>query len=207
MSPRWLRQDDRDPIPWERQQDERLENLLAAFSVTLGDLVQERMAAEAGCSPTAVAALQWVGRGSGLRTCDVAEALGTSISGASQLVAALIAAGMVQRVRYAHDQREWRLYLTDSGARRTLQAMRARADLVRGIVATLPFPWRLRLIRIVERLLARMVNSPQAIVRICRYCDWDCRHAIEPCPVALPMPSGRPRAIIRERFSQTRSSC
>jgi DNA-binding MarR family transcriptional regulator len=181
-----LRLDDRDPIPWEQQQDERLENLLAALSLTLGDLVQERMAAAAGCSPTAVAALQWVGRAPDVRTCDVAEALEISIPGASQLMASLIAAGMVQRARYAHDQREWRLSLTDSGARRTLEAMRARAEVVRGIVATLPFPWRLRLIRIVERLLARMVNGPQAVVRICRHCDWDgCRSAVEPCPVLL----------------------
>jgi hypothetical protein len=87
MDPRWLREDERDSIPWERRQDHRLENLLAALAVTLGALVQERMEAAARCSPTAVAALQWVGRGGGLRACVLAEALGITMPGASQLVA------------------------------------------------------------------------------------------------------------------------
>ena len=153
----------------------------------LGELVQERMAAAARCSPTAVAALQWVGRGRGLRTCDLAEALGITMPGASQLVASLIADGLVQRTRFPHDQRQWRLHLTELGAARALEDMRARARAVRELVATLPFPWRLRLIRILERLLARMVDAPMAVFRVCGHCDWNvCRDsAIEPCPVAL----------------------
>jgi MarR family transcriptional regulator, negative regulator of the multidrug operon emrRAB len=187
MSPRWLREDERDSIPWERRQDDRLENLLGALAVTLGERVQERMAAAARCSPTAVAALQWVGRGRGLRTCELAEALGITMPGASQVVASLIADGLVQRTRYPHDQRQWRLHLTELGGAHTLEAMRARAGTVRELVGTLPFPWRLRLIRIVARLLGSMVDSPQAVLRVCRHCDWNvCRHTgIEPCPVAL----------------------
>jgi DNA-binding MarR family transcriptional regulator len=174
-------------MSWERQQDQRLENLLGALAVALGDRVQERMRLAAGCSPAQVAALQWVGRGRGLRTGDVAEALGISMPGASQMVASLCAAGLVQRIRHPHDQRQWRLHLTELGARRTLEAMRARAEVVRELVVTLPFPWRLRLIRILHRLLARMVDTPRAVLQVCRHCDWDvCRHAvIEPCPVAL----------------------
>lgn len=187
VSPRWLREDERDSIPWERRQDHRLENLLAALAVRLGDLVQERMAAAARCSPTAVAALQWVGRGRGLRTCDLAEALGITMPGASQLVASLIADGLVQRARSPHDHRQWRLHLTELGGARTLAAVRARAEAVGELVGTLPFPWRLRLIRILERLLGRMVDSPQAVLRVCRHCDWNvCRRTgIEPCPAAL----------------------
>src|SRR5678815_1393763 len=145
MSPRWLRQDERDEVPWEERQDGRLENLLGALAVTLGERVQERMAAAAGCSRRAVAALQWLGRSRRLRTRDLAEALEVSMPGASQLVRSLMAAGLVQRTRYAHDQRQWRLQLTELGARRTLQARRARAQLVRELVTTLPFPRRLRL--------------------------------------------------------------
>jgi DNA-binding MarR family transcriptional regulator len=203
MSPRWLRENERDSIPWESRQDQRLENLLAALAVTLGELVQERMAATARCSPTAVAALQWVGRGRGLRTCDLAQALRITMPGASQLVASLIADGLVQRIRHPHDQRQWRLHLTELGAARTLEAVRARAGTVRELVGTLPFPWRLRLIRILERLLGGMVDSPQSVVRVCRHCDWSvCRHsAIEPCPVALAQAEWRRRAGVLERFS------
>lgn len=192
MSPRWLREGEGDSIPWERRQDHRLENLLGALAVTLGERVQERMAAAARRSPTAVAALQWVGRGRGLRTCDLAEALGITTPGASQLLASLIADGLVQRTRHPHDQRQWRLHLTDLGAARTLEAMRARAGAVRELVETLPFPWRLRLIRILERLLGGMVDSPLSVFRVCRHCDWSvCRHsAIEPCPVALAQAGG-----------------
>ena len=136
--------------------------------MTLGELVQERMAAAARCSPTAVAALQWVGRGGDLRTCDLAEALGITMPGASQVVASLIADGLVQRTRYPHDQRQWRLHLTELGGARTLEAVRARAGAVRELVETLPFPWRLRLIRILERLLGRMVDSPPTVFRVCR---------------------------------------
>ena len=106
MSPRWLREDERDSVPWESRQDHRLENLLGALAVTLGELVQERMAAAARRSPTAVAALQWVGRGRDLRTCDLAEALGITTPGASQLVASLITDGLIQRTRHPHDQRQ-----------------------------------------------------------------------------------------------------
>ena len=187
MSPRWLREDERDSVSWEQRQDDRLENLLGALVVTLGERVQERMAAAAGCSASAVAALQWVGRRRGLRTCDLAEALEISTPGASQLVASLMAEGLVQQTRSAHDQRQRRLHLTELGAFRARRAACSRAELVRELVTTLPFPWRLRLIRILDRLLARMVDTPRAVLRICRHCDWDvCRHAvIEPCPVAL----------------------
>ena len=99
----------------------------------------------------------------------------------------MIAAGLVQRARYAHDQRQWALGLTELGRRRMAQGLHARAKLVREIVETIPFPWRLRLIRIVERLLARMVDSRQAVTQLCRHCDWSiCRHEpVEPCPVAI----------------------
>jgi DNA-binding MarR family transcriptional regulator len=113
MSPRWLREDEPDSAGWEKQQDRRLENLVGALAVAVGELVQERMAAAAGCSPTAVSALQWVGRGRGLRTRDVAEALGISMPGASQLIESLIGAGLIERSRYAHDQRQWRLRVTE----------------------------------------------------------------------------------------------
>lgn len=186
VSPRWLREDERD-TSWERRQDERLENLLAALVVTLGEGVQDRMAAIAGFSPTAIAALQWLGRGRGLRTRDLAEALGISSPGASQLVASLTAAGMVRRARSAHDQRQWKLHLTELGVRRTGAAIRARAQLVHQLLATLPFPWRLRLLHILERLLTSMASSPREVLRICRYCDWNtCRHGTTaPCPVAI----------------------
>ena len=187
MSPRLLRQDDRDPMSWEQRQDERLENLLGALAVTLGERVQERMAEAAGCSPMAVAALQWIERGRGLRPCDLVQALEISAPGGSQLVRSLIAAGLVHRARYTHDRRQWALGLTELGLRRMVSAQYARAKLVGEIVGTLPFPWRLRLIRILERLVARMVDSQQAVVRLCRHCDWPrCREeTIEPCPVAI----------------------
>ena len=187
MSPRWLRQDDRDPMSWEQRQDERLENLLGALAVALGERVQERMAEASGCSPMAVAALQWIDRGRDLRPCDLVKALEISAPAGSQLIRSLIAAGLVHRARYAHDQRRWALGLTELGRRRMAQGVYARAKLVREIVETIPFPWRLRLIRIVERLLARMVDSRQAVTQLCRHCDWSiCRHEpVEPCPVAI----------------------
>jgi DNA-binding MarR family transcriptional regulator len=187
VSPRWLREGETDSISWERRQDFRLENLLGALVLAVSERVHERMQAAAGCSSTAIAALQWVGRGPDLRTCDVAEALAMSTTGASQIVASLIAEGLVQRTRHQHDQRQWRLKLTELGARRTLDAMRDRADLIRELVAMLPFPWRLRLIRILEKLLARIADTPRAVLEVCRHCDWNaCRHSIiEPCPVAL----------------------
>ena len=191
VSPRYLRQDDRDPYTWEQRQDERLENLFGALVVTLGERVQERMAEAAGCSPTGVAALHWIDRGRCLRSCDLVEALALSSPGGSQVVQSLIAAGLVERRRYTHDRRQWALSLTELGRRRMVHASSARARAVRDLVVTLPFPWRLRLIRILERLLARMVVSRQSVLQLCRHCDWDrCRGStiescIEPCPVAL----------------------
>ena len=186
MSPRWRRQDDRAPMSWEQRQDERLENMLGALAVTLGQRVQERMGEAAGCSPLAVTALQWIARGRHLRSRDLVEALEITSPGASQLVRSLIVAGLVQRTR-ARDRRQWVLRVTELGARREIQARLARAMVVGEVVTTLPFAWRLRLIRIVEKLLAQMVHSKQSVLELCRHCDWDsCRDAvIEPCPVAV----------------------
>lgn len=187
MSPKWLREDERDSVTWERHQDIRLENLFGALVVTLADRVRERMASAAGCAHLSVAALQWVSRSHRLRPSDLGKALRISSPGASHVVSSLVGAGMLERTRYPPDQREWRLVLTDLGARRTLEAMRARAQLVREILGTLPFPWRLRLLRIVERLLGGMAESEDAVLHICRHCDWEaCRHAVvAPCPVAV----------------------
>lgn len=187
MSPRSLRQDDRDPMSWEQRQDERLENLLGAFVVALGERLQKRMAEAASCSSTGVAALAWLDRGHNFRPKDLVDALELSPPGASQLIRSLMAEGLVRRARYPHDQRQWALGLTELGFRRLGKASYARARLVGEIVRTIPFPWRLRLIRILERLLSRMVDSPQSVTQLCRYCDWHiCRDsAIEPCPVAI----------------------
>jgi DNA-binding MarR family transcriptional regulator len=174
-------------MSWEQRQDERLENLLGAFAVALGERLKKRMADAAGCSPMGVAALEWLDRGHNLRPRDLVDALEISPPGASQLVRSLMAAGLVRRARYPHDQRQWALGLTELGFRRLGRASHARAKLVSEMVTTIPFPWRLRLLRILERLLARMVESQQAVTQLCRYCDWHrCRaNAIEPCPVAI----------------------
>src|SRR5262249_50728974 len=150
---------------------DRLENMLGALVVTLGARVQKRMAEAAGCSPMAVAALQWIDRGRRLRPTDLVEALEITSPGASQLVRSLIAAGLVQRTRYMHDQRQWALSLTELGLRRTIEAGSARAKVVRELVSPLPFPWRLRLLRIVQKLLAGMVVSQQSVLQLCRHCD------------------------------------
>jgi DNA-binding MarR family transcriptional regulator len=187
MSPRWLREDEQDSVTWERHQDSRIENLFGALVVTLGDRVQERMAAAAGCSLQSVAALQWMSRGHPLRATDLGRALGISRTGASQVIGSLVAAGMVERTPYQHDRRQRALRLTKAGARRTIEAMRARAQLVREVLVTLPFPWRLRLLRIVERLLGRMAGTEDIVLHICRHCDWEaCRRAVvAPCPVGV----------------------
>ncbi|HET6983453.1 MAG TPA: MarR family winged helix-turn-helix transcriptional regulator [Myxococcaceae bacterium] len=123
-----------------------------------------------------------------MRPTDLGKALGISRTGASQVIGSLVAAGLLeQRTPYRHDRRQRALVLTKAGARRTVEAMGARAQLVREILATLPFPWRLRLLRIVERLLAGMAETQDAVLHICRHCDWEaCRHAVvAPCPVAV----------------------
>ena len=188
MSPQWLREDERDSVTWERHQDSRLENLLGALVVTIGDRVRERMAAAAGCSHLSVAALQWVSRVHWLRPTDLRKALGISSPGASQVIGSLVAAGLLeQRTPYRQDRRQRALVLTKAGACRTIEATRARAQLVREVLGTLPFPWRLRLLRIVERLLGGMAETEDAVLHICRHCDWEaCRHAVvAPCPVAV----------------------
>src|SRR5690348_7713509 len=117
MSPRWLREDEQDSVTWERHQDGRVENLLGALVLTLGDRVQERMAAAAGCSLQSVAALQWLSRGHPLRATDLAKALGITRTGASQVLGSLVAAGLVERIPwYQHDRRQWALRLTDLSA-------------------------------------------------------------------------------------------
>jgi hypothetical protein len=79
-------------MSWEQRQDERLENLLRGVRNVAGERLQERMAEPAGCSSTAVAALQWIDRGRRLRPSDLA--LEISSPGGSHFVRSLLATGL-----------------------------------------------------------------------------------------------------------------
>ena len=145
------------------------------------------MCTATGCSAQGVAALQWIHRAPGVRNRDLAGVLRISSPAAAQLLARLESKGLVLRTRENRDRRETTLRLSELGVRRVVQAERARAHLAQTLVDRLPFVLRPRLIRITERLLTALVDTPRTGLHVCRHCNWRvCREdPAAPCPVAL----------------------
>jgi len=194
MPRRWF--PDEEDTPSSR---ERAANLLGALAVGLSDRLEEVMATSTGSSASGAAALQTLSQVPGLRLDALRFTLALSQEAVTRLVARLVKEGLVLKTEDPRDRRAVMLRASALGTTRALRARMARARVTRALVDRLPEVWIPRFIRISERLLAGLAESPEAAVRVCRFCAWEvCRaDARTPCPVVLAAtthdwPSGPP---------------
>ncbi len=145
------------------------------------------MATSTGSSASGAAALQTISQVPGLRLDALRVPLALTQVSVTRLVTRLVEEGLVLKTEDPRDRRAVTLRASELGTARALRARIARAHVTRRLVDRLPEVWIPRLIRISERLLAGLAESPEAAVRVCRFCAWEvCRaDARAPCPVVL----------------------
>src|SRR5262245_43000852 len=134
----------REPI------EPRAAQLLGALATAVSDRLLTALTRSTGLSPTALAALLWIGRLPGIRASVLTEGLNSTAPAVARLLTRLEAQKLILRERDRSDGRAERLRLSELGGRKALLATRARAHAMRQLVEELPLALRPRLIRIAE---------------------------------------------------------
>jgi len=160
-------------------------NVLGALSLVITDLTAQAVAAAAGQSVSAAAALSALHQFLDRPTLDqLRRVLGLTPSGAVRLVDRLADAGLVERGP-GGDGRSRSVVLTESGRRAAKRVAAARADLLAGVLADLSPAERHDLHALLSRVMAAIVRAKEGGAWICRLCDLDaCGRPAGHCPAA-----------------------
>ena len=164
---------------------DRQANLLGALALVITDQTAEAVAATAGQSASAAAALSALHHFLDHPTLDqLHKVLGLTPSGAVRLVDRLADAGLVTRGT-GEDGRSRSVVLTDAGQRVAAQITAARATLLSSALAELSPAERETLHSLMSRIMASLVRSKEGGAWICRLCDLDaCGRPSGHCPAA-----------------------
>jgi DNA-binding MarR family transcriptional regulator len=160
-------------------------NVLGALALVVADRTTDAVAAAAGASVTAGAALSALHHFLDRPTIDmVRRVLGLTPSGAVRLVDRLAEAGYVTRGP-GTDGRSRTVTLTAKGRRAAERVARARAEVLTGALAVLSPAARQALGALLGRLFTGLVRGPGATRWICRLCDTTaCGRDQGHCPAA-----------------------
>lgn len=160
-------------------------NLLGALALVITDQTAQAVAAAAGQSVSAAAALSALHHFLDRPTLDqLHKVLGLTPSGAVRLVDRLADAGLVTRGT-GNDGRSRSVTLTDAGQRVAGQITAARAALLASALDELSPAERDTLHTLLSRIMASMVRSKEGGAWICRLCDFGaCGRASGHCPAA-----------------------
>jgi DNA-binding MarR family transcriptional regulator len=164
---------------------DRQANLLGALALVITDQTAQAVAAAAGQSVSAAAALSALHHFLDRPTLDqLHKVLGLTPSGAVRLVDRLAGAGLVTRGT-GDDGRSRSVVLTDAGKRAAREVTAARAALLGGVLDELSPAERETLDSLMSRIMASVVGSKEGGAWICRLCDLDaCGRASGHCPAA-----------------------
>ena len=164
---------------------DRQANLLGARALVIPDQTAQAVAAAAGQSVSAAAALSALHHFLDRPTLDqLHKVLGLTPSGAVRLVDRLADAGLVTRGT-GDDGRSRSVLLTETGQRAARQITAARAALLRGVLDELTPAERDTLHSLMSRVMANVVSSKEGGAWICRLCDLDaCGRPAGHCPAA-----------------------
>jgi DNA-binding MarR family transcriptional regulator len=164
---------------------DRQANLLGALALVITDQTAQAVAAAAGQSVSAAAALSALHHFLDGPTIDqLHKVLGLTPSGAVRLVDRLAAAGLVTRGP-GDDGRSRSVVLTDHGLRAARQVTVARAAMLSSLLDELSPAERETLHSLMSRIMAGVVGSKEGGAWICRMCDLDaCGRASGHCPAA-----------------------
>ena len=164
---------------------DRQANLLGALALVITDQSAEAVAAAAGQSVSAAAALSALHHFLDRPTLDrLRRVLGLTPSGAVRLVDRLADAGLVTRGA-GGDGRSRSIVLTEAGQRAAERITAARAALLTGALDGLSPAERETLHALLGRVMATIVRGKEGGAWICRLCDLDaCGRATGHCPAA-----------------------
>lgn len=160
-------------------------NVLGALSLVITDLTAQAVAAAAGQSVSAAAALSALHQFLDRPTLDqLRRVLGLTPSGAVRLVDRVADAGLVERGP-GGDGRSRSVVLTPAGQRAAERIAAARAELLAGVLADLSPSDRQDLRDLLSRIMAAVVRAKDGGAWICRLCDLNaCGRPSGKCPAA-----------------------
>lgn len=162
----------------------RLENLLGAQALTLGDRI---LAADPG-SAGALAGSERAALVTLLAHPDelvswLGGVLGLTSSGVTRLVDRLVTAGWVTRTP-GPDARGRKLRLTAAGKRRARAVLRARQRVLTDALDGLSERERIDLERLLDRMVSGLASTRRPALRVCRMCDRSaCSADGQQCPL------------------------
>lgn len=160
-------------------------NVLGALALVVADRTSDAVAAAAGQSVTAGAALSALHHFLERPTIDMLrQVLGLTPSGAVRLVDRLVEAGYATRGPGA-DGRSRTVTLTAEGRHAAERVANARAGVLTGVLEVLSPAERVELAGLLGRLFTGLVRRPGATRWICRLCDTTaCGREQGHCPAA-----------------------
>jgi DNA-binding MarR family transcriptional regulator len=159
---------------------DRAANLLGAHALVATDRMRRAAGMELS-SAAVLSALETFADGASID--ELRRVLGLSHSGGVRIVRRLASRGLVAREPDPADRRAVRLHLTADGRRAARRVLAARQQTLAGLLAPLGTRETADLERLLERLLAAVIDEREAANRVCRLCDPGvCGHP-ERCPV------------------------
>src|SRR5919106_860855 len=164
----------------------RSANLLGALSLAVSDRMSDAVAAAAGQSQTAAAALSALHHFLEAPSVDLLrQVLGLTSSGTVRLLDRLQAAGYVTRGS-GKDGRSVAVTLTAAGREAAERVSQARAHLLEDTLSGLSQDERAQFEALVSKILVGMMREPGAVRWTCRLCDTGtCRSEPGGCPFAI----------------------
>ncbi len=159
-------------------------NILGALSLVIAYQMTDAVAAAAGRSESAAAALSALLHFLDRPSVDrLRQVLGLTSSGTVRLVDRLEESGYARREPGA-DGRSTAVVLTERGRQAAAKVTEARAAELERALAVLPPPERAAFEQLTGKVLVGMMRGPGATRWICRLCDIGaCRGAAGGCPV------------------------
>lgn len=162
--------------------DARTANLLGALSLTVTDAMMDAVASvgRGGATPTALVLLH---DEPGMSVTELGTATGLTQPGATRLVDALEAEGLVVRGP-GRDGRTHALRLSAAGQRRVRSLLARRDEMLDALLSPLTTTERRQLEGLLDRLLRSWVRDEPHAIEVCRLCDATVC-PVDRCPVEL----------------------
>jgi DNA-binding MarR family transcriptional regulator len=163
---------------------DRPANVFGALALVVSDQIADSIAAAAGSSESAPAALAALLHFLDRPSVDkLRQVLGLTSSGTVRLLDRLAGAGLIERVAAA-DRRSTAIVLTEAGRAAAEEVCRARAEVLDRALAALSPSERAQFDSLIGKMLVGMMRGPGAVRWICRLCDTGiCRGSPDGCPV------------------------
>lgn len=159
-----------------------LSNIICAFGLAVSD---QLAVTTAQCLPRdePAKAIAFIGREAGMTIRALSTHMKLSHAATLRMIGRLSEDGLVSRSMSQTDRRAVGLSLTDAGLKTYRQLLDARTTTAGFVIGGLKANEQEQLGRLLRKVLADIVPSPEEAVQCCRFCDVV---ACEDCPVNMP---------------------